>query len=293
MSRAARLASAMLVIVCSVNAAEARHHRRAHHAVSGRDPDFSGTHTLGPVLEQLIRDCSQEIVELKRFPAAAIGGTIKPDDKQAAALESIGRLIDRAADMLATNCPNDVPVDPSGRLDAVDRGLDAVESALNALQPPTQTFYDSLSGEQRARFAARSVASGETSGGIQAPAPRTRSRPEAGPAREIAQVPQPWECAQWGAELRAWPITRIEQLIKVWPRQRAAFYELAASFQHAADAIADTCPLEPALTPIERMAQMRKQMNAIRRSVAIIRPAIGHFDELLDGGQRKRFRSAI
>jgi hypothetical protein len=294
MPRAAHVIFAMLLVLSSVTAGQARHHHhRNQDAVRGREPSFAGMHTLGPIMEQLVRDCSQEIVELKTFPADSFGRTVKPDDKQAAALEDVRRVAAKAADMLATNCPNEVPSDPSGRLDAVDRGVSAVEAVLNVLQPPTQALYDSLNAEQKTRLATRTIiASGDPSRAAETSG-RTRSRIETGAERAVAPVPQPWDCAQWGAELRAWPIFRIEQVVQVWPRQRAAFYELAASFQHAADAVADACPLESALTPAERMAQMRKQLNAIRRSVAIIRPALALFDGMLDGGQRKRFRSAI
>jgi hypothetical protein len=96
-----------------------------------------------------------------------------------------------------------------------------------------------------------------------------------------------------GAELRYWPIARVEQIVQLGPRQRAAFYEVAAAFQHAADGLADTCPSEPAPTPLGRMAQLKTSLDAVRQSITIIRPAVEHLYELLDSGQKKRFRDAM
>ena len=106
------------------------------------------------------------------------------------------------------------------------------------------------------------------------------------------QIPQRWSCEQWRAELRTWPIAQVEQIVQVGARQRAAFYELAASFQHAADMLTDTCP-ETAATPFGRMSQIRKSLDAIRQSIAVIRPALTRFDGMLDRTQRTRLREVM
>jgi hypothetical protein len=41
------------------------------------------------------------------------------------------------------------------------------------------------------------------------------------------------------------------------------------------------------------MAQLRKELDAVRQSITIIRPALGNFDALLDAGQRKRLQDAM
>ncbi len=273
---------------------DAHRNRDDNDTVRTRGATVSGTRTLTPIIEQLVRDCSQEILDLKSFPLELIAQTIKPDEKQKNALEDIRQLANKLADTLETNCPTEIPVEPLDRLEAVDHGIEVVEGVVSILQPPMQAFYDLLSAEQKARLASRTIlASGDTSRAAAIPGPLPRSRNDAVADRGAAPVPQVWDCAQWGAELRAWPVAKVEQLVPVWPRQRATFYEMMASFQRAADAVADICPSEPALTPIDKLAQMRKQLEAVRRSVAMIRPTLSRFDKMLDGGQRKRFRDAI
>ena len=93
--------------------------------------------------------------------------------------------------------------------------------------------------------------------------------------------------------MRAWPVERVERLIAVGPRQRAAFYELAAAIQRAADTLADACPQYASLTPIGRIDDLKTKLQAMRQSVTAIRPALGRFYQVLDSSQRSRFNDAV
>jgi hypothetical protein len=241
---------------------------------------------------------------------------VRPDGKKDPAFENLRRIADETADTLAANCPKDVEAVPSGRLDALGRSLDAVEAALDALQRPLQTLYDSARNEQRAGPGTRS-GFGSDDTGRETSRVRARSRnrasadreplrraprepppePPPEPPHETAAAAPEWNCEQWGAELRAWPVARVEEIVQPGPRQRAAFYELAASFQHAADLLADACPSQSdatsLMTPLGQMSQIRKKLDAVRESVMMIRPALERFDAMLDTAQRKRFRDSI
>jgi hypothetical protein len=92
--------------------------------------------------------------------------------------------------------------------------------------------------------------------------------------------------------LRAWPVERVVRFA-VGPRQRAAFYELAAAIQRAADTLADSCPQYTSLTPIGRIDDLRKKLEAVRQSMTAIRPALGRFYEALDSSQQSRFNDAV
>jgi len=297
---------AALLTLCCSTAAEARHYRHYSrhdgpggleilHYSRGKHPSFQATRPgipIGTMLDRLGADCSRQIADLRNFQPEAIERTIGSDDAQNTVLENIGHIANETADMLAAECPNTIAGEVAARLDAADRSLDALEAALKALQTPVQTFYESLRDEQKAVFVARSIiASGDTS--LAAETSRTQVGRRTNLAPQETAVPQAPNCGQWGAELRAWPIAQIEQMIPVWPRQRTAFYELAAAIQRAADALDDSCPLGAARTSIERMAQTKQKLDAVRQAVAIIRPALVSFDEMLDGGQRQRFHDAM
>ena len=77
--------------------------------------------------------------------------------------------------------------------------------------------------------------------------------------------------------------------LRIAPRQRAAFYELASALQRAADTLADTCPQASSMTPVGAIGDVRKKIEALLQSIAIVRPALSRFDEVLERGQRDRF----
>jgi hypothetical protein len=310
MLKAAHLTGLLLLSVIAAAEARHRYYGRSHSSVEDHpdgvarklDPRFSdkrAVSTLGPAIDQMIGACGEEAAEIKKFPVESVSRTIKPDRQQGAALENIRRVMNETANGLWAKCPTDVEAVPAGRLDALGGSLDAVETALDALQPPLQALYGSLREDQRAALVARLwAATGDPSQAAEPSQPRTPSRPSAAINREMAdgavtpQIPQRWNCEKWQTELRAWPIAQVEQIVQVGARQRAAFYELAASFQRAADMLADACP-ETAATPFGRMSQIRKSLDAIRRSIAVIRPALTRLDGMLDRTQRTRLREVM
>jgi hypothetical protein len=102
-----------------------------------------------------------------------------------------------------------------------------------------------------------------------------------------------WNCGRWEVELRAWPINRVEQAIAVGPEQRGAFYELVAALQYAADALAKSCQQHLAVTPVARILDLKRKLDGVRRSLAMLRSPLIGFYEMLDGDQRSRFNDAI
>jgi len=96
-------------------------------------------------------------------------------------------------------------------------------------------------------------------------------------------------CEELAAVLRGWPVREIERDVRLSSPQRVAFYELVTASLKAADTLAGACPAETALTPVGRMDAMRKRLAAVRAATAAIRPALMHFYEALDQGQKVRF----
>jgi len=109
------------------------------------------------------------------------------------------------------------------------------------------------------------------------------------PARQAAALGWSGACEQFAAVLRNWPVREIERDVRLSDAQRVAFYELVTSSLKAADTLASACPADAALTPVGRMETMRKRLAAVRAATAAIRPALIHFYEALDQGQKVRF----
>jgi hypothetical protein len=57
-----------------------------------------------------------------------------------------------AANQLQASCPAQMPQTPLDRFDAVEKRLEAMESAIKTVRPALASFYDSLNDEQKARF---------------------------------------------------------------------------------------------------------------------------------------------
>src|SRR5262245_9576027 len=58
----------------------------------------------------------------------------------------------KAAEGLKVNCPTYQTLTPTGRVDTMEKRLDATLGAAKTVQPALAKFYNSLSDEQKARF---------------------------------------------------------------------------------------------------------------------------------------------
>ncbi|WFU46092.1 Spy/CpxP family protein refolding chaperone (plasmid) [Bradyrhizobium sp. CB82] len=77
---------------------------------------------------------------------------VNPAGKQKEALERLGDATKQAVHGLQATCPNEVPLTPVGRLEAMQRRLEAMLEAASWVQPALDEFYATLSSEQKARF---------------------------------------------------------------------------------------------------------------------------------------------
>ena len=264
------------------------------------------------VVEKLVRGCGAQGAEFENWPFDAIAQIVGADEGQRNALAALRESAKAASQRLAADCPQDVPAAPSARLEAVEQGIDAALAAFDKVQPALATFYGALDDEQKARLyrdmAAPAAAARETTPRREAQddrrAPReygsrrdrwhaytaAREAPARATAPRQAAAP-PWSatCEEFAAVLRNWPVREIERDVRLSSTQRVAFYELVTASLKTADTLASACPAESALTPVGRMDAMRQRLAAVRAATAAIRPALVHFFEALDQGQKVRF----
>jgi len=96
--------------------------------------------------------CKQPKPGLANLPIEKIEDVVKPTDAQADALNALQEATDKAVGILQAACPDETPLTPPGRLDAMATRLKAMIDATNTVKPALVTFYDQLSSEQKARF---------------------------------------------------------------------------------------------------------------------------------------------
>jgi hypothetical protein len=100
----------------------------------------------------LTQVCSGRVTAAKDLPTTRLEKALRPTDAQRAALDDLTNASSKAAEILQGNCPEDQPLTPPGRVEAMQQRLKAMLQALNTVQPKLEKFYDSLNDEQRAHF---------------------------------------------------------------------------------------------------------------------------------------------
>ena len=119
--------------------------------------------TLGPkrpvnnpettaALPQDTKSCSEAKPGLTNLPIEQIDAAVKPTDAQKDALKQLQAATDKAVSVLQAACPEDMPLTPPGRLEAMETRLKAMIEAAKTIKPALDSFYASLSNEQKARF---------------------------------------------------------------------------------------------------------------------------------------------
>ena len=96
--------------------------------------------------------CGEPKSSLTQLPIERIEAVIHPAGEQKEALDRLSKATRDAVERLQAACPDDVPLTPLGRLEAMEKRLDAMLQAAALVQPALDEFYAALSNEQKARF---------------------------------------------------------------------------------------------------------------------------------------------
>ena len=96
--------------------------------------------------------CGEPKSGLTQLPIERMETVIRPAGPQKEALDRLSAATDKAIQELQAACPDDVPLTPVGRLEAMQKRLEAMLQAANLVQPALDEFYGTLSSEQKARF---------------------------------------------------------------------------------------------------------------------------------------------
>ena len=96
--------------------------------------------------------CRQPKPGLANLPIEKIEDVVNPNGAQAAQLSILQDATNNAVAILQAACPNETPMTPPGRLDAMEKRLQAMVDAAKTVKPALQSFYASLTSEQKARF---------------------------------------------------------------------------------------------------------------------------------------------
>jgi hypothetical protein len=115
-------------------------------------PDLARKRAQTAARQRHAGDCNDQKAGFTDLPIDQIDEVVRPTEAQGDALDRLDEALQKAADTLAAACPTDTAMTPVGRLEAMEKRLDAMIEAANTVRPPLEDFYAQLSAEQKARF---------------------------------------------------------------------------------------------------------------------------------------------
>ena len=102
----------------------------------------------------LVQGCGEAQPAAFQWPGSEIEARLHLIDTQRAALAVLQDASAKAADMLKAACQLDEAMTPSARLAAIAKRLDTMLQAVKLVRPALESFYATLSDEQKAQFEA-------------------------------------------------------------------------------------------------------------------------------------------
>jgi TolA-binding protein len=115
-------------------------------------PRLPATSEAQPQQETKAESCRASKSSLTGLPIERIDAVLHPTGAQKSALDRLSAATEKAVHELQAACPDEVPVTPVGRLQAMEKRLSAMVQAANQMLPALDDFYASLTTEQKARF---------------------------------------------------------------------------------------------------------------------------------------------
>lgn len=115
-------------------------------------PKNTASNAEASAASQAAESCKQPKQGLANLPIEKIEDAVNPTDAQEAELNRLQDATTKAVSIMQAACPDETPITPPGRLDAMEKRLQAMTDAAKTVKPALDNFYASLSGEQKARF---------------------------------------------------------------------------------------------------------------------------------------------
>ena len=216
--------------------------------------------------------CGTQVPALTNWPIEQISKTVEPNEAQQTALATLKDATGKAMDALRAACPDDLPSTPTGRLAAMHKRVAAMLLAISVVQPPLQTFYESLTDEQKARF---NVVNPEDQ-------PRTARRGSR--AIDLAQA-----CGGDTIKPMNMPTEKIAQALKPTDAQRVALEFTQRRHNESGRPSQGELPQGAGPDPTGRVAMMEQRLNAMLEAIKIVEPELDAFYGLLTNEQKARF----
>jgi hypothetical protein len=202
------------------------------------------------------------------WPVAEIERSVELGSAQKAALDELRKTIGDAITSIAATCRDTANLGPTERVQAMQATLWAVHDAALLIRAPLATFYDSLSDDQKKRFATQGADYDV----------RTTSRSDMARMCGMPSSPE--------ASMR-----QIERSLQVGKAQRASLDALNKRSFEMGQFLMASClkPLPP--TPTERLDNAADRLTAVLFAASNLGPAVNDFYDQLGDEQKSKLKS--
>ncbi len=120
---------------------------------SDRGRDGPRDTMMGPGMmdrHDLRRMCSPRAAGFAEWRLDRLERVVKPTEAQRAKFDEFKAASDKAAEAMRAACPTDIPATMVGRVEAMEKRLDAMLEAVKTVRPALEAFYATLSDDQKA-----------------------------------------------------------------------------------------------------------------------------------------------
>ena len=125
-------------------------------AVAQAQPtDRDRGYMMGPGMmdrQQFGRMCNPRLAGFAEWRIDRMERAVKPTDAQRAKFDEFKAASNKAAETMRTACSTDIPTTMVGRMEAMEKRLDAMLQAVKSARPAFEAFYATLSDEQKAQL---------------------------------------------------------------------------------------------------------------------------------------------
>lgn len=213
--------------------------------------------------------CGETGRGITAWPFDRIQSSLNLGSDQQDLLDSLRDAAVEAADALRDSCPRSAPRNPVERLQAMLERLEATLEALKIVRPALESFYDSLSADQRRRFEALG--------------------PKVANAQAQDRSGTENTCGSDKPGLANFPIARIQEAVSPTDEQLDLLDALEDATFKALDIMKAACPEDPPVSPSERLAATQTRIEAMIEAAKAIQPALEDFYTALNDQQKAQF----
>jgi hypothetical protein len=203
------------------------------------------------------------------WPSAEVERVVELNTPQRAALDEFKTSLSDAMKSIKSTCRDDAKLGPTERLRAMQNTLWAVHDAALAIRTPLAKFYDSLSDEQKKRFAA--------------PAPDARSaNMSRGDMARMCGMPS-------GGEMS---MRQLEQNLRTNKAQQVSLGALQKKSFEMGQFLMASCLKPMPATPAERLDNAADRLTAVIFAASTMNLALNEFTSQLTDDQKSKLNSA-